>query len=64
VLAVPVAPRGQKAIQSELEVAKKAVYTQLVSLLAMALLDAAVAKYRKRVQRRISLGKIKVGRRA
>ncbi|MDB5944324.1 MAG: YihY/virulence factor BrkB family protein [Ramlibacter sp.] len=64
VLAVPVAPRGQKAIESELEVTRKAVYTQLVSLLAMALLDAAVAKYRKRVQRRISLGKIKVSRRA
>jgi membrane protein len=57
VVAVPVAPRGQKAIQSELEVTKKAVVTQLVSLLAMALLDAAVAKYRKRVDRRIAMGR-------
>jgi membrane protein len=55
VVAVPVAPTGQKAIESELEATRKAIVTQLISLAAMALLDAAVAKYRKRVDRHISV---------
>ena len=55
VVAVPVAPTGQKAIDMEMETTKKAIVTQLVSLVIMALLDAAVAKYKKRVDQRISL---------
>ena len=55
VVAVPVAPTGQKAIEMELETTKKAIITQLVSLAVMALLDAAVAKYKKRVDQRISV---------
>ena len=55
VVAVPVASTGEKAIQKELDVTIKAVFTQLASVVVMAVLDAAVAKYRKRVDQRISL---------
>ncbi|MFC5497660.1 YihY/virulence factor BrkB family protein [Caenimonas terrae] len=55
VVAVPVAPIGQKAIDMEMETTKKAIITQLVSLAAIALLDAAVSKYQKRVDQRISV---------
>jgi membrane protein len=55
VVAVPVASAGEKAIQKELDVTVKAVITQLASVVVMALLDAAVAKYRKRVDQRISV---------
>ncbi len=55
VVAVPVAPTGQQAIDMEMETTKKAIVTQLVSLVVIALLDAAVAKYRKRVDQRISV---------
>lgn len=55
IVAVPMAPVGQQAIDRELEATKKAVVTQLVSLAVMALLDAAVAKYKKRVDQRISV---------
>ncbi len=51
---VPAVPRGRQAIESELDATKKAIATQLVSLAAIALLDAAVMKYRKRVDQRIS----------
>ena len=52
VLAVPVAPTGQKAIEIEIEVTKKAIVTQLVALVVVAVLDAAMAKYMKRVDQR------------
>ena len=55
VVAVPVAPTGQKAIDMEMETTKKAIVTQLVSLAVVALLDAAVAKYMKRVDQRLSV---------
>jgi hypothetical protein len=55
VVAVPVAPTGQKAIDMEMETTKKAIITQLVSLAVIALLDAAVSKYKKRVDQRISV---------
>ncbi len=55
VVAVPVASAGEKAIQKELDVTVKAVLTQLASVVVMALLDAAVAKYKKRVDQRISV---------
>lgn len=55
VVAVPVASAGEKAIQKELDVTFKAVLTQLASVVVMALLDAAVAKYKKRVDQRISV---------
>ena len=55
VVAVPVAPVGKKAIDMEMETTKKAIVTQLVSLVVVALLDAAVSKYKKRVDQRISL---------
>ena len=55
VVTVPVAPRGQKAIESELEIAKKALVTQVLSLVAMAVLDMAQTQYAKRMDKRISL---------
>ena len=53
VVAVPVEPAGQKAIAMEMETTKKAIVTQLVSLAVVALLDAAVSKYVKRVDNRV-----------
>ena len=55
VVAVPVAPVGQKAIEMEMEATKKAIVTQLVSLVVVALLDAAMSKYLKRVDQRFKL---------
>ncbi len=55
VVAVPVAPVGQKAIDMEMETTKKAIVTQLVSLVVVAVLDAAMAKYMKRVDQRFKL---------
>ena len=55
VVTVPVAPRGQKAIESELEIAKKALVTQVLSLVAMTVLDMALTQYAKRMDKRISL---------
>ncbi|MCY7319449.1 MAG: YihY/virulence factor BrkB family protein [Ramlibacter sp.] len=55
VVTVPVAPRGQKAIESELEIAKKALVTQVISLVAMTVLDVALSQYAKRMDKRISL---------
>jgi membrane protein len=55
VIAVPVPSSGQQAIENEMEVTKKAIVTQLVSLAVIAVLDAAVARYRKRVDQRISV---------
>ena len=52
---VPVAPTGQKAIEIEIEATKKAILTQLVSLAVIAVLDAAMSKYMKRVDRRFRL---------
>ena len=52
VVAVPVAPTGKKAIDMEMETTKKAIVTQLVSLAVVALLDAAMSKYLKRVDNR------------
>ena len=55
VVAVPVAPTGQKAIDMEMETTKKAIVTQLVSLVVVAVLDAAMSKYLKRVDQRFKL---------
>ncbi len=55
VVAVPVAPIGKKAIDMEMETTKKAIVTQLVSLVVVAVLDAAMAKYMKRVDQRFKL---------
>jgi membrane protein len=52
---VPAMATNLKAIEMETQATQKAVVTQLMSLAVMALLDAAVAKYKKRVERRISV---------
>ena len=52
---VPVAPTGHKAIEIEIEATKKAILTQLVSLAVIAVLDAAMSKYMKRVDQRFRL---------